>query len=318
MVSKDKIKPNIVISKCLEFDTCRYNGDIIKNIYIRQLKPFINFITVCPEVEIGLGTPRDPIRIIENETKKMLLQEATGKELSNRMNNFSKKFISNLDNIDGFVLKSKSPSCGIKTAKIYSNSKQSCVIKKGSGLFSENIIKKFPLIPKEEELRLNNKYIREHFYTSIFTLADFRSVKTMNHLYDFQGKNKYLFMTYNQTIMKKMGKIAANENNRTVNDVLVDYYKYLLMLFSKKSRHTSNINTQMHVMGYFKKQLTNKEKGHFLDSLELYREKKVSISAVNSILLSWINRFNNKYLHSQTYFSPFPKQLINSEQNRFL
>ena len=141
---------------------------------------------------------------------------------------------------------------GWQTRDSYSNDVHFII----SNLKTNNqITNEFFKIPKEEELGLNNEYIREHFYTSVFTLADFRAVKTMSDLYHFQGKNKYLFMTYNQTIMKKMGKIAANENNRTVNDVLVDYYKYLLMLFSKKSRYTSNINTQMHVMGYFKKQL---------------------------------------------------------------
>ena len=317
MVSKNKIKPNIIISKCLEFDKCRYDGAMIENKHINKLKPFINFIPICPEVEIGLGTPRGPIRIIQNKVKKILIQESTGKELSNKINNFSDNFLSKIKNIDGFILKSRSPSCGIKSAKIYSNSKKPIVVKKGAGLFAEKIINKFPLMPLEEETRLNNTTIREHFYTSIFTIADFKNVKNIGDLYGFQGKNKYLFMTYNQTIMRKMGKIAANEDNKAIKDILADYYKYLLILFSKKSRYTSNINTQMHVMGYFKKQLTSKEKKHFLDSLELYRKKKLAISAINNILLSWINRFNNAYLLNQTYFCPFPKQLIESEKSRF-
>ena len=172
--------------------------------------------------------------------------------------------------------------------------------------------------PIEEEKRLNNVFIREHFYTSIFTLADFRTVSDIDSLYKYHAKHKYLFMSYNQTLMRKMGNVAANKNKKNIESVKKDYHDLLLLLLSKKSRYPSNINTQMHVMGYFKKSLTSKEKKHFLDTIELYRNKKIPISTVNSILVSWINRFENKYLKNQSFFYPFPLDLLNNEKSRFL
>ena len=118
--------------------------------------------------------------------------------------------------------------------------------------------------------------------------------------------------------MTKMGKIAANDNNLKIEEVKDQYYKGLLLLFLKKSRYKTNINTHMHVMGYFKKELTSKEKKMFLEKLDLYRNKKIPISGINNILLSWIARFENDYLINQSFFNPFPQDLIEKKVSRFL
>ena len=311
------LRPRIAISKCLEFEACRYDGQMIKNKFIKNLKKFIDFIPVCPEVEIGMGIPRDTIRIIKNNKERLLFQPETGNDFSKKMDLYSKKFLNNLDDIDGFILKTDSPSCGVYSAKIYPKKFNSPPDSRGAGFFAEQVLSLYPNHPIEEEKRLNNIFIREHFYTSIFTLADFKIVKDFNTLYKFHSKHKYLLMSYNQTLMTKMGDIAANRSKNNFSDVLKNYKKLLLMLFTKKSRYPSNINTQMHVMGYFKDKLSSKEKKHFLDILDEYRNKKIPISAVNGILVSWINRFENKYLMNQSFFNPFPKEIIENEKSRF-
>ena len=311
------LKPKIIISKCLEFEACRYDGQIINNKYIKSLKKFIDFKPVCPEVEIGMSIPRDTIRIVDNKEGKLLYQPETGKDFGKKMNDFSKSYLEKVNNIDGFILKTNSPSCGVFSAKIYPKKKNSPADRRGSGFFTEQVLNKFPNHPIEEEKRLNNVFIREHFYTSIFTIADFKNVADFDKLYKYHAKHKYLFMSYNQLLMKKMGNTAANNNNKMFDEIIMEYYKYLLILFSKKSRYPSNINTQMHVMGYFKKFLNTKEKKHFLDTLDLYRNKKLPISSVNTILYSWIFRFENEYLMEQSFFNPFPNDLIYKEKSRF-
>ena len=311
------VKPKVIISKCLEFDACRYDGQIINNQYVKKLKKFIDFQPICPEVEIGMGVPRKPIRIINDNGNISLHQSDTGIDFSSKMNQFSDKYISKINQIDGFILKSSSPSCGINSTKIFSK-KKSILLGKGSGLFASKIIQKFPNHPKEEEKRLNNSILREYFFTCIFTIADFRRVTTFDDLYNYHAKHKYLFMSHNQLLMTKMGQIAANKDNQKIESVLIKYYEMLLLLLSKKSRYPTNINTQMHVMGYFKKLLTTKEKKYFLETIELYRNKKISISSVNSILSSWIFRFENEYLMNQSFFNPFPNELIDKDQSMVL
>ena len=311
------IKPKIVISKCLEFEACRYDGQIINNKYIKSLKDFIDFIPICPEVEIGMGTPRDPIKIINNEGKTYLYQDTTRKDYAEKINDFSMKFLNKVEGVDGFILKASSPSCAISTSKIYPNKKTKIPIGKGPGLFTSNIMKIFPNHPKEEEKRLNNIFLREHFFTSIFTIADYKSVNSIDSLYKFHAKHKYLFMTYNQTLMRKMGKIASNNIGIPLKKIIKNYHDCLLLMFKRRSRYTSNINTQMHIFGYFKNELKKEEKIFFLKLLDDYRNKKNTISAVNNTLYSWVIRFNDKYLKQQSYFNPFPESLRELESSRF-
>ena len=113
------VRPNIVISRCLEFDACRYDGQMINNNYIRLMKDHIDFITVCPEVEIGMGIPRDTIHLVDNKGQTMLIQSKTNKDYAPKMVEFSDNYLSNKIDIDGFILKSRSPSCGISSTKIY-------------------------------------------------------------------------------------------------------------------------------------------------------------------------------------------------------
>jgi len=310
------IKPKIIISKCLEFDACRYDGQLINNEYVQKLKKFIDFIPICPEVEIGMGVPRDPIRVIDNKGIS-LYQDSTGKNYADKMNSFTKSFISSVDDVDGFILKASSPSCAISTSKIYPNKTTRIPIGKGPGLFSSQIIKKFPNHPKEEEKRLNNIFLREHFFTSIFTIADYKNVTTIDSLYKYHAKHKYLFMSYNQTLMRKMGKIAANDKNIVLKDVLINYYENLLLMFKKRSRFTSNINTQMHILGYFKNNLSSIEKKFFLNLLDEYRMRKINLGTVNNILYSWVIRFNDSYLMQQSYFNSYPKELVEINNSRF-
>tara|TARA_Y100000590_G_C15716615_1_gene1012126 strand:+ start:127 stop:1065 length:939 start_codon:yes stop_codon:yes gene_type:complete len=303
-------KPKIIISKCLEFAACRYDGQIINNKYIAKLKHFVDFIPICPEVEIGLGTPRDTIRIIKDKKNRLLYQPETDKDFSKKMNKFSKNFLNNIKQVDGFILKSDSPSCGVKSAKIYPKKEDVPFIDKGNGFFTENIQQIFPNHPIEEDKRLNNIFLREHFYTSIFTISGFKKVHNFNTLYKFHAKHKYLFMSYNQKLLTIMGNIAANKENLELDNILKLYYDNLLKMFLKKSKIPRNINTHMHVMGYFKKFLTSKEKLHFLNLLDTYKDKKIPISSINNILISWINRFGNEYLENQSFFHPFPADLI--------
>ena len=117
----NNVKPVVVVSKCLGFEACRYNGQFEKCDLVEKLKDFVDFITVCPEVELGLGTHRESIRLVKESeaTPLRLIQQVTGRELSNEMTEFAEEFLFGLPKVDGFILKSKSPSCGMKEVKIY-------------------------------------------------------------------------------------------------------------------------------------------------------------------------------------------------------
>lgn len=306
-------KPVVVTSKCFEFDACRYNGVMIPNNFIQKLEPFVKFIPVCPEVEIGLGIPRDVIRVVEKKGKKLLVQPTSGKELSKPMYKFAQEFLNSLETVDGFILKSRSPSCGVKDAKVFPNADNPVPISKGPGLFAEKVLERYPGVAIEDEGRLMNFSIREHFLTKLYTLARFRNVKKKNSakaLIDFQSDNKYIFMSYNQREMRVLGRIAGNQNQLPIEEVISEYEEHLQTALSNHPRRSTHINTLMHGLGYFSKKLTSKEKAYFLDLLENYRNGKIPLSAVLTVLESWIIKYEVEYLARQTFFAPYPTELV--------
>ena len=169
-------RPLVVISKCLGFDHCRWNGLTIQDQFVDRLAGFVDYETVCPEVEIGLGVPRDPVRIVQTDKTLRLMQPATGKDHTRAMTGFSKEYLNALTDLDGFILKSRSPSCGIKEAKIYPSMEKSAALRKGCGFFATAVMKKFSMLPVEDEGRLRNFTIRDHFLRRLFTIARFLGI----------------------------------------------------------------------------------------------------------------------------------------------
>lgn len=307
------LKPVIIVSRCLGFAACRFNGLTIASEVVDQLKPHVEFIPVCPEVEIGLGIPREAVRVVKTETGFELIQLSTNQNFSRDMRGFTESYLEKLPEVDGFILKNRSPSCGISDVKYYPGAGKVASLGKGAGFFGGRVIEKFPHLPVEDEGRLTNFRIRENFFTRIFTRARFRAVKasqSIKALIDFQSENKLLLMAYNQKEMRLLGKIVANHESRPIAAVLADYETHLQQAFLRPARGGANINVLMHAFGYFSKNLNSDEKAFFLDTLEAYRTEKLPLSVPNNLLRAWIARFGSDYLAQQSFFAPFPKELV--------
>jgi uncharacterized protein YbgA (DUF1722 family)/uncharacterized protein YbbK (DUF523 family) len=309
-------KPVVVVSKCITFEPVRWNGQIIASEFIEKLKPYVNFVPVCPEVEIGLGVPRDPIRIVLVNGEKKLLQPTTGFDFTDKMTKFSESFLDSLDSVDGFILKSASPSSGFKNVKVYPSIEKVSSIEKAPGFFGGAVLQKFPNLAIEDERRLLNPRIREHFLTKLFTLASFREVKKSGKVKDlvkFQADNKYLFTAYNQTALRTLGKLAANQEHKSFDEIIKNYETQLYNALARTPSAGANINVMSKIMGYFSHQLSKDEKLFFLASVDKYRTGRLPLSACMSVLKAWIVRFNQEYLSSQTLLEPYPEQLAELE-----
>lgn len=305
-------KPIVVLSRCLELEACRYNGQVIPDGFVRKLGRHVQWVPVCPEVAVGLGVPREPVRRVSGKSGELLLQPATGRELSRHLRQFTEDFLASLKAVDGFILKGRSPSCGIKDVKLYPNSETDTPSGKGAGLFGAAVLEKYPGLAVEDEGRLRNARIRERFLTRLFALARFRRVKaarTPAALVAFQAENKLLLMAHHQAEARLLGKIAANMPRRPLPRVLEDYEAHLKKALARGPRTASHLNVLMHALGHFSKNLSKKEKAYFLDTLEAYRGGKVPLSAVRSVLRAWIARFESDYLARQTFFEPYPQEL---------
>ncbi|MCY4385172.1 MAG: DUF523 and DUF1722 domain-containing protein [Nitrospinae bacterium] len=311
-MSRAFAKPIVVVSKCLEFEACRYNGERIASSFIERLEPHVRFRPVCPEVEIGLGTPRDPIRIYSQGEQKALFQPSTRKHLTRRMNAFSRRYLEGLEEVDGFILKAKSPSCAITDARIFPTPGSEEQIAQGAGLFAGAALEAFGSRAFVDETGLSEPAARENFLTRIFALAAFREVKESgraDRLARYHAENKLLFMAYDQETMREMGRVAANHEKQTFGEAASAYESALLRLLTRSPTRATWVNALTHAVGHLSEKVSARDKARFLDAMEEYREGKIPLGEPLEILREWISRLGSEYLGKQTIFEPYPSVL---------
>ncbi len=313
-LEKELARPILVISRCLGFEACRWNAEVVKDPFVELLVPYVNAVTVCPEVDMGLGIPRDPVHLEDWGDGIRLIQFKKGVDHTDRMRAFSREFLNGLKEVDGFILKARSPSCGSRDVKVFPpGSGDRGAIGKGIGIFAAEVMERFPGLPVETEGRLRNHRIREHFLTRIFLLARFRGAQatgTRGSLVDFHTRHKLMLMAYHQQELRSMGRLVAQAADLPTKDLFTLYRAHLLKAVSRLPRRNSHANVLMHAMGYFSRYLTSREKSHFLTLLERFREGKLPLSAPLAVINSWIVRFGQEYLQSQHYFHPYPEGLM--------
>jgi uncharacterized protein YbgA (DUF1722 family)/uncharacterized protein YbbK (DUF523 family) len=314
----EPVRPVVVISKCLEFEACRYNGQRISFDWVARLRDHVTFLPICPEVEIGLGIPRDPIKIVRRKETLRLVQPSTGRDITGDMHGFADRYLGSLDEIDGFIFKSRSPSCGIKDVKLHSGPKGEMASEKTLGIFAAHVIERFGGLAIEDEGRLTNLRLREHWLTKLFLHARFRAMRarrSVGVLVQFLADNKLLLMAYHQTEMRQLGRIVANHEQVDIDTQLQSYHEHLQASMTRPARMTSHINVLMHTLGYFKDKITSVEKRHFLRTIDKYKAGRLALPALLSVLNSWTERFDENYLRRQTYFAPYPEELVDLQDS---
>ncbi len=310
------MKPKILCSACLGFCACRYDGSQLNSGLINSLKEYVDFETVCPEMGIGLPSPREAIRIVTHAGERKLLGSYSGDDHTELMENYVSDFVRDFDHkeFDGIILKCKSPTCGVKEVKHYpAYGKIQSHQTKTFGFFGGTLKSTFTNLIVEDDGRLLNTDIRDHFLTSVFLHFEFRKVKLSekpyNALLDFHSKNKYLLMAYNQSALKRMGQIVANHEKHEIEAVLETYADELGVIYGSTLKPGKNVNMIQHLFGYFKNDLNEEEKRFFARQMELYLKGFVSLQAILLILKTWVVRFDEPYLKNQTIFDHYPIEI---------
>ncbi len=314
---REFVPPKILVSRCLEFAPCRYNRAMISSEAVKKLQTLTEMYPVCPEVEIALGVPREPLRLIEREDGIHLVQPATGRDITEEMRTFTDWFLKSLPAIDGVILKDRSPSCGVRDVGLYRDLKDKEARTRGNGLFAQEIMIRFPQLPRATESDLTHDRLRDHFLTQIYTLAEFRAVRNheiTKNLLQFHAENKYLLLAYHQTEYRNLTALATNRDERSFDVVMKEYEEHLLNALSRPPRTTSHLKVLEHALTHFvDAAVSEKERQTLNDMLTAYREGKKPLSAPRTLMREWIVTYDEDYLSQQTYFEPYPSILVNSD-----
>jgi len=312
------VQPKIIVSKCLDFESCRYNGQMIPDSFISLLKEHVDFIPVCPEVAIGLGTPREPIRLIEKDGVRQLVQPATGLDVTEKMRTFVHEFLAKVTNkngeldADGFILKSQSPTCGLGSVKLYSGMHEKQEFDRTRGMFVELIHEKFPFVIIEDEGRMKNYVLREFFLTRVYAFARLREAiaqQSISALIDFHSQYKYILLTFDQQLQKEMGRLLASYNKENLAEITEEYKKLLHEVFAHQPKKRVMQNTLQHILGHFS-DLSSEEKQYFLTQVDLYLDDKLPLSSLLTLIHAWAIRFDNEYIEGQAFLAPYPNDLL--------
>ncbi|MDH7592736.1 MAG: DUF523 and DUF1722 domain-containing protein [Methanomicrobiales archaeon] len=305
-------RPVLVISRCLECEPVRYDGSLIHSPHVALLRQMAECIFVCPEVEIGLGIPRAAVRLVRVNGEDRLIQPATGRDLTGEMEEFASRFLASLPEVDGFVFKSRSPTSGLGGVKIYPKPEKSAAIATGRGFFARRVLERYPLHPAEDEQRLNNRRIREHFFTSIYALARLRTIGatcSRHELIRFHTEHKLLLMAYNQRLMREMGRLVAEQSRHECSALMQRYRELMLQSLARPPRYTSVINVLLHALGHFSLHLSREEKELFLRIVERYRRGSATLAEPRAVLRAWAVRHRVSVIADQAFLSPYPEEL---------
>jgi len=307
-------RPSVVVSRCIEFDHCRWNGDLIPSDLVRQLKPHVDFAPVCPETDIGLGIPRKPLRLVRSGGDVRLLQPDTGRDVTDEMRRFCAAFLSKLVVADGAIVKGRSPTSALKDAVVYVSADRGAgKIGVSPGLFGAMLVQAMPHGALEDEGRLRNPRIKAHFLTKLFLLAEFRTVRGASSalaLHEFQVRNELLFRTYGRQQSALLSQIAAESVRGSLGEVLDRYEQGLHSLFARAPRCGAHADTLTDAFERVSGRLGKEEVAYFRDTVQKYRDEVLPLSVPLAIVRTWIVRFKDTHLANQSYFQPYPDDLV--------
>jgi len=307
-------RPRVVVSRCIEFDHCRWNGDLISSDVVRQLKPHVDFVPVCPETDIGLGIPRKTLRLVRSGETVRLLQPDTGRDVTDEMQQFCAQFIGGLVAADGAIVKGRSPTSALKDAVVYSSSARGAgKLGTSAGLFGGMLLQALPYGAMEDEGRLRNPRIKAHFLTKLFLLADFRAVRSSKSalsLHEFQSSNELLFRTYGRQQSALLAQIAHEAVHGPLGQALDTYEHALHSLLDRAPRCGVHADTLMEAFERVSGCLGEDEATYFRGIVQQYRDATLPLSVPLAVVRTWIIRFKDTYLANQSYFQPYPDDLV--------
>ncbi|ABO23345.1 DUF523 DUF1722 domains-containing protein [Shewanella loihica] len=307
-----KKKLKIGISACVMGEPVRFDrGHKKSGFCMEQLAEFAEFKPVCPEMAIGLPVPRPTIRQIVRDNIITVSRPDGSGDVTQALKEFGAKAALNYQELAGFVFCAKSPSCGMERVKVYHHHGKGSE-STGVGIFAEQVMKANPLLPCEENGRLNDPIIRENFTTRIFTYQKWLDLKaeglTRHKLIQFHSAHKYLVMSHHVESYRELGRLLGRADIG-LEEQSERYISGLMQALKHKASRRSHTNTLQHLQGYFKRQLDEHKRRELTQEIAAYREGLSPLLVPLTLIKHYLIEFPNEYLLQQAYLNPHPKEL---------
>jgi uncharacterized protein YbgA (DUF1722 family)/uncharacterized protein YbbK (DUF523 family) len=311
----DRRPIRVGISACLLGREVRFDGGHKRDAFLTEtFGRFVEWVPVCPEVECGLGTPRESMRLVRRENAVRLLTVKSGVDLTAQMERFSRSRVSALarEDLSGYVLKKDSPSCGLERVKVYD--RHGTPARGGRGLFAAALVDAFPHLPVEEEGRLTDPRLRDNFVERVFAYRRLRSLFvarwTVGDLVRFHTAHKLLLLAHAPEAYRQLGRLVAGARGMSRRDVKRRYIEGFMGGLAPLATSRRHTNVLQHMAGYFKDRLDAASKRELADTIADYRRGLVPVVVPLTLIRHYVRVFDVAYLAGQTYLQPHPKELM--------
>ena len=307
-------RPKIAISACLMGAEVRYNGGHKESrLCSRTLAEYFEFVPVCPEVAIGLGIPREPIRLVgDTENPEAVGTVNPQINVTEPLAAYGQKMAGELNDICGYIFMQQSPSCGLERVKVY-HANGAPVNGGGRGIYAQAFCAEHPDLPVEEDGRLNDPVLRENFLTRVFAYSDWQQLRreglTRRALIDFHSRYKYLLMAHNPVQYKTLGNLLGNMGQTDPEELGPRYFSELMAALKKCATRRTHTNVLQHIFGYLKQVISAEDKQEVLHVIGQYRLGIVPLVVPLTLLKHYFRQYPDPYIAQQVYLQPHPENL---------
>ncbi|MBC8452896.1 MAG: DUF523 and DUF1722 domain-containing protein [Chloroflexi bacterium] len=304
----------IGISSCLLGEEVRFDGGHKQDRYLTgTLSQYFEWVPVCPEVEVGLGTPRETIRLVQIGDETRLRTAKTDLDLTDRMEKFSKKRVVALakDNLSGYIFKKDSPSCGMERVKVYRPNAPGRRV--GTGVFANAFLDRFPNLPVEEEGRLCDPRLRENWVERVFAYHALQQLWEtrwrVKNLIDFHTRHKFVLQSHDEAKYRELGRLVANAKSTPRNELREQYEMIFMAALKRVATVRKNVNVLQHMLGFFSKELEEASRHELVTHIDDYRRGLIPLVVPMTLIRHYVRLLEVEYLQDQVYLNPHPKEL---------
>jgi uncharacterized protein YbgA (DUF1722 family)/uncharacterized protein YbbK (DUF523 family) len=310
---EDEIR--VGISSCLLGEEVRYNGGHKRYHWATDvLSRYFTFVPVCPEVELGLGVPRETLRLVRDRGNLRLVAPATGADHTESMHRYAARRTKELARLDlsGYLLKKGSPSCGAERVRVYTTAGMPS--SSDGGFFAKALMTAMPLLPVEEEGRLNDPALRESFVERVFAYHRlrrlFRSRWKCADLIRFHAAEKILIMAHDPRAQTELGRIVAESKHLDRRQLADAYQRKFMEALGKPAPRRRQVNALQHMAGYLKQKIGSPDRRQIAEVIDDFRRGLIPVIVPLTLIRHYVKLHAVDYLEGQSYLEPHPKELM--------
>lgn len=307
-------RPVVGVSACLLGQPVRFDGGHKQNRFIiSTLSQYMDFKPLCPEVGMGLAVPRPTLQLRRQEAEiRLVHSKDPGNDLTGQMQNYAEVTLNSLSQLDGFIFKKDSPSCGVFRVPVVIN-KDGYRERDGMGLFAKAFVERYPLIPVEEEGRLNDAALCENFFERVYAWRRWKAIvdadRNVKGLIEFHARHKFMLMARGSHYYQELGRIVAGVTIKDLAHRRQLYIERFMEVMKLTTHRGRQVNVLQHIMGYLKQVLSSDDKQELLSVFEAYRLRQIPLITPLTLLRHHLRIYPQPYVNQQHYLAPFPEQL---------